>query len=314
VNTRTLDDINQSDIGGSMMSSFNRWVSRTGSSWGIKIFKKHHTLLNSMYWSYVPTSSYCNYLYRQNEKENLMGTTCELLHISGTDAHRVDNKLEDWKRNNKEFDNWTRLNSLVALLSYFEVYLSSAVMLSLESDPGLNFKTSKVVDGMKIIKTNSQFTFDFKHVAAKITKGEWNQRIAAFVDVFGSVPQIIIDHTNQLERMRKLRNNVAHAFGREIEKAQTRGLIEILEMDKLSLESLKKYMQIIHDIAYEIDKQLLSNHIGSYEVLYYYHQIQSNLPRIGKEVALRKELNRIGVNGTCNEEYCMELIKYYENL
>lgn len=296
------------------MSIFNRWESRTGSSWGIRIFKKHHTLLNSMYWSYVPTSSYCNYLYRENERDNSAETTCELLHISGADAHRVDNKLDDWKKNYREFDNWTRLNSLVALLSYFEVYLSSVVMLSLESDPGLNFKTSKVIDGMKIIKANGQFAFDFRQIAAKITKGEWNQRIAAFKDVFGSAPQKLVDHIYQLERMRRLRNNVAHAFGREIEKAQTRGLVEILEMDKLSLESLKKYMQIIHDIAYEIDKQLIRDHIGSYEVLYYYHQIQNELPRMGKEVALRKELNRVGVNGTCNEEYCMELIKYYESL
>lgn len=296
------------------MNEFDRWTSKSGSSWVLKLFKKHHTLLNSMYWSYIPTSSYCNYMYRQNEKNQTSKTISELLHISGVDSHRVENKLENWDKSFKEFDNWTRLNALVALLSYFEVYLSSIVTLSLESDPGLNFKTTKVIDGMMIVKSNSKFTVDFKNVAEKITKGEWPQRIAAFREVFGTVPQKIIDYTKQLERMRKLRNNVAHAFGREIEKAQARGLIEILEMDKLSLDALKKYMQIINDIVYDIDQQLVTNHIGSYEVLFYYHQINEQLPSINKEVALRKELNRIGINGTCNEQYCRELIDYYDGL
>jgi len=296
------------------MSDFNRWGNRTGNSWVLRIFKQHHTLLNSMYWSYVPTSSYCNYLFRQNEKDGEIKTTSQLLHLSGSDSHRVENRLEDWRQSIKEFDNWTRLNSLVALLSYFEVYLSSIVMLSLESDPGLHFKTSKIIDGMKIVKSNSQFTFDFKHVAEKITKGDWSQRIAAFQEVFGTVPQKIINHTKQLERMRKLRNNVAHAFGREIEKAQERGLTKILDMDKLSLDSLKKYMQIISDIVYEIDNQLVSNHIGSYEVLFYYHKIHHELPKSNREVALRKKLNGIGINGTCNEAYCKELINYYDSL
>ncbi|MGU3470745.1 HEPN domain-containing protein [Paenibacillus sp. D51F] len=296
------------------MPEFERWGNRTGNSWVLRIFKQHHTLLNSMYWSYVPTSSYCNYLYRQNEKLKTASTTSQLLHLSGTDSHRVENKLEDWNKSIKEFDNWTRLNSLVALLSYFEVYLSSIVMLSLESDPGLHFKTSKIIDGMKIVKSNSRFTFDFKHVAEKITKGDWSQRIAAFREVFGTVPQIIVNNTKQLERMRKLRNNVAHAFGREIEKAQERGITQILDMDKLSLDSLKKYMQIISDIVYEIDNQLVNNHIGSYEVLFYYHNIQGQLPNTNRELALRKKLNSIGINGTCGEGYCKELIRYYDSL
>lgn len=255
--------------------------------------------------------SYVDYIYRNNSQAR---TTQQLLHASGEDAHRVNSELEGWRADLKEFDNWTRLNALVALLSYFEVYLSSVVSLAIESDPGLMFNTSRVIDGIAILKRKAKRDYSFYHVSETITKGEWQQRKAAYEKTFGDVPEILADSIKELDCMRRIRNNIAHAFGRDINKAQARGIFEVLEIERLSLKRLKRYMELVGNIAKAIDNHLVSNHIGDYEAVFYYHQIKEELPIINKPVELRKRLNRIGINSTCNEEYCNELISYYNSL
>lgn len=294
-----------------MEMEFDRWRSKSGTTWVQKIFKKHHTLLNSLYWSYIPVASYGDYLYRNNDK---VGTTQELFHASGEDAHRIDSDLDQWYTHAKDFENWTRLNALVALTSNFEVYLSSVVSLAIESDPGLVFETSRVIDGLTLLKKNNQKGYSFYHISETITKGDWWKRTTAFKKTFGSIPKILEDNIGELDKIRILRNNITHAFGREIEKAQARGVIEVLEMERLSLIRLKKYMNMIERIVKEIDNQLVENHIGDYETVYYFHQIKDSLPEERKFVALRKNLNALGINGTCNEQYCIELVDYYNKI
>ena len=66
--------------------------------------------------------------------------------------------------------------------------------------------------------------------------------------------------------MRKIRNNVAHAFGRDIDKTRARETVEMLPIERLSEERLQKYMELIRKISKAIDNQLLNNHIGEFEL------------------------------------------------
>jgi hypothetical protein len=290
---------------------FDRWKSKSGTTWAFKLFKEHHTILNSMYWSYIPVRSCADYMYRNNSDAQ---TTQELFHASGEDAHRINDNLKGWRENLKEFDNWTRLNALVALLSYFEVYLSSVVSLAIESDPGLMFNTSRVIDGITILKRKAEKDYSFYHISETITKGEWKQRKTAYEKTFGNVPKILADSVTELDHMRVIRNNIAHAFGRDIKKAQARGIFKALEIERLSLKRLKRYLELVGGIAKAVDNHLVSNHIGDYDAIFYYHQIKQELPPLSKAVTLRKKLNSIGINSTCNEDYCTELISYYDSI
>jgi len=104
--------------------------------------------------------------------------------------------------------------------------------------------------------------------------GEWSKRRKRFKQIFGSAPQELTTYEKDLETLRNIRNSVAHSFGRDIEKSRSRNQTDILEIQRISLKTLQKYMSVIRTVAKSIDEQLLSNHIGDYEAIFYYHEIK----------------------------------------
>lgn len=294
--------------------SFNRWDSQPNSTtWPYKVFMQHHKLLNDLYWSQVPTYEYVKYLYLH--KNSSIENTYNLLKVSpnAPDARFVREDTEVWFHDINEFMNWTRLNCLVAINSYLEIYVSSVVTLALDSDRGNIFGLSQQVDGFKTVKDNlknKKYEEIKNGIVTDITKGEWTKRIAKFKEVFHAVPPSLKKHVKELERIRILRNNVAHAFGRNIDQSRETNLTSPLSIERLAHETLKKYMKIIRIIVREIDQLLLKNHIGEYEALYCYHTNKFNLNLKPK---LLKEL----LQPTCglrSTKFCAELINYYNRL
>ena len=79
---------------------------------------------------------------------------------------------------------------------------------------------------------------------------------------------------------------------------------------------LLKYLGVISKSAAAIDKYLLNEVIGNFELLHYYHlwKSQPRHPRdasYGNVRALQRSFNR-ELMGTFSIEFCDELVKYYD--
>ena len=293
--------------------SFKRWDSLDQYSYVYRLFVKHHTDMNSLYWAHVPSSGFTQGTFRRAIKEDPSLTTQKVFHLSGANAFRVNSDLNGFSKDLNEFDNWTRLNTLVAVLSYFETYLSSVVSLAIESDLGLLYSIPKKIDGVMVLKHGGQEEYSFFNKSEEVTKGEWSQRASNFEKIFNSVPAIITDNISSLERMRKLRNNVAHAFGRDICETRARETMDILPMARLAEKTLQKYMELILNIAKAVDNQLFSNHIGEYELIHYYHRNKEKFSGKSEEKAFKDEINKLYIQ-VRGSDFCRELITYYKGL
>ncbi len=292
---------------------FDRWLSEDSYTHAYRLFNKHHTLMNSIYWSYAPVFAYTQSLYSTEKGNGVERSTHQMFNLKGLDSDRVPHRLGDWSKSLKEFDNWTRLNALVSLSAYFEIYLSSVVSLAIESDLGLLYSVPRLIDGVKIIKYGNEENYSFFDKSQGITKGEWSKRRSNFVALFGSAPDELTKHEGTLENIRKIRNNMAHAFGRDIDISRSRKTISILEMDRVSIKRLQEYMGIIREVARAVDNQLLRNHIGQFETLYFYHQVKNGLNNSNKLKDFKKKLNSLLVKNK-SIKYCKDLIEFYDNL
>lgn len=300
---------------------FRRWEAREPTTWVFQVFQKHNKELSLMYISHIASQEY---VYR-----NLKGTGAHWKdtpnsHFCFNDEvyERTFENLKSWSDSYNNFDNWVNLNSIMAMSSNLETYISTIVKLALESDVGVLFGASRRIDGIEILKHGRHQPFDFEDKLVSCTKGEWDSRINAFKRIFGSAPEILIDNVSALERLRKLRNNVGHAFGRDLKESRNHDAIDISDMEKLGRKKTIKYQKLIFGISKSIDKQLLNSHIGEYQVLYFYHNLRSALKhddsiknrKLGNHVAvLKKKIGNFGAEPV-GKQFCRELIEYYEAL
>lgn len=293
---------------------FDRWSSTYPHSWQYKVFLQYNSELRRFYFSNYNARQF---VFSQLKKE---GATKESK-ISQFFRMR-DNALTEkqWAQNYNDFENWTLLNAAMALSSYFETYLSSAIMLSIESDPGLLLGASKSVDGAKLMKYGQFKKKDFDKEAEGCTKGEWPLRISNLEKLFGTMPLSITTNISELEKLRKLRNNVAHAFGRDIDKSRLYNVSQTIPMERLSFERFSKWQHIIEKIVMDVDAIFVKNHIGSFQPLMVYHQIYTESDKatdtksIGERVKkLKRQLGR-DIDRKYGKTYCRTLVNYYEHL
>jgi len=300
--------------------SFERWKSRETSTWAFQVFQKYNKELSRMYISHIASREF---VYRNLGKTATMADPIEK-HFNfkdETQEHTFDN-VESWSNSYNDFDNWVNLNSIMAVSSNLETYMSTVIKLALESDVGTLFGTSRRIDGIEIIKHGGSQPFNFDDKLMSCTKGEWGSRINAYEKIFRSAPGILTDNVSALEKLRKLRNNVGHAFGRDIEGSRNHDVIDISEIKKLKREKALEYQKLIFGISKAIDKQLLANHIGEYQTIYFYHNLRPTLNqddqvyerKLGNHVAeLKKGIGRFGA-AKVGKKFCKELITYYEEL
>ncbi|MBP7610109.1 MAG: hypothetical protein KA760_11465 [Steroidobacteraceae bacterium] len=246
--------------------SFQRWQCAWPRSWPYALFKKHHTELNHLYWSNVVAASHA---VSSAAKGGHTDPIASILAVPAANAHRVNFTVGSWQGRFKEFENWTRLNALVALTGYLETYLYSIATLALMSDPGLLISSTQAVDGIVLVKRNA--LPDFTPHLTSLIKGEWSSRVNAYKRIFGHVPMIVTNSVTELDTMRKLRNGVGHSFGRMIDEYRNHLLMKPLKVQRLSEERLQKWLGIVEDCVNSIEEHLRINHVGAIEVLLNYH-------------------------------------------
>lgn len=218
-----------------------------------------------------------------------------------------------WLRSYKNFSNWTRLGALVGLTGYFEVYLRTVSALALESDPGVEYGRSGAVDGAVFLKYGGNW--DKSKSVESIVHGEWSGRISAYNRLFGQVPAELSGAVGQLEKIRKMRNGVAHKFGRDIGAYTQRCCPSPDPLARLSERRMKDWMGLLDDVVEAVDLHLTSRHIGDYELLWYFHdwkrkQWQSNSDLVR---SFKKSVARVLGNGP-SMSYCRSVVTHYNSL
>ena len=169
---------------------------------------------------------------------------------------------------------------------------------------------------MGLSKKGGRKNIFLAEVIVNITKGDWNSRINSFKKYFGTIPRTLHNQIGKLEKIRIMRNNLGHAFGRDIRDSRNHEVKKTKPMEILSDIRLKIYQKAIWTSAKSIDRFLLKNHIGEYQAVAFYHRIYDELNhdvhQSERAIILKKRLGAFGdVSG---KDYCKGLVNYYERI
>lgn len=295
---------------------FDRWNPREKSTWVFRIFKKHNIELLRMFTAFENSHSYT---YANLAKNGAKWTDLPTTHFTFMRplSYEQFDDLKDWSNGFNDLENWINLSTLVAISSNLETYLATVVPLALASDIGTLYGTSRKIDGVEILKHGHAKAFDFEDHVVACTKGNWSARLAAYERLFGRSPKAFSSNISALEKIRAIRNNVAHAFGRDIEASRNQQEVKTLPIEKLSRDSLLKLQKAVWVVAKSIDIHLHRFHIGEYQALVFYHGMYPSLrkdvhPSI-RAIALKKQIGGFGAT-PAGKEYCKGLVQYYESL
>lgn len=296
--------------------TFQRWKSRSKSSWAWRVFKKHSLELYRMYASFDSGKRYA-YKKLKSDQANWSDDTDKHFTFQRSREADLFSDLKDWSNACNDLENWINLNALVAISSNLETFMATIIGLALESDVGTIYGFSQKIDGIEILKNGKANPFDHSAAIMACTKNDWGARLSAYERYFGQCPAYLKSKISELERIRILRNSVAHAFGRDISASRKAGELTTLPIERLPRESFHKLQAVVWRSAKAIDAHLNNFHIGEYQSLLFYHKIY---PELNKDlhpsmraIALKKRLGWHG-DEPAGKEFCKGLVEYYEGL
>lgn len=293
------------------LAPLERWKPRMESTWALRTFKQYDCEFKRLFASF---NSAKKYTYSHLKQDGAVYTDQAAKYLATRNTKLT---IKNWSDDFNLFDNWVRLNLLMSICSYFETYMSSVIAESIESDPGLIFGCYHDIDGIALLKKGHKVSkIELNNKITECVKGDWNSRMSNLQKLYGQVPELMSKNISLLEKIRKLRNEVGHAFGRDIEQSKNYEIIKISAMHKLSAVTFLKYHKFLYDIARSLDLFLLNNHIGNYEPLFYLHNIYEtikNLDKGEKMIAFKKSMGS-EINGQFSKDFCRQIIVYYENL
>ena len=297
-----------------MAVTFNRWSSTQAYSWPFRVFKQYYEEQNLMYWSSIGT---CNYIYHAMKADGLTWETdpTDILSIS---KNKYNFKtLREWSNGNNLSQVWSRLNFTMSLSAIFETYLSTIIALAIESDPGVLIHAPNSVDGTKFLKEQGFPRRLYDSSITGITTGIWSKRLSALSTLFNFDFPVLSNHLDILEKLRRKRNSVGHAYGRDISKSRQFLIHEKQPVEGVSNKNLLLFYGAVFKVAKEIDRYLLKNHIGEYQMILAYHNfLKANKPAgftNDKAYAFSKHLGKLSPRAV-TRKYCVELANHYESI
>ncbi len=297
-------------------AQFDRWKPREKSTWVYRVFKQHNTELLRMYTAFDNSHKFT---YKHLSASNASLSDFPSIHFNYQTRKEFElfSDIGDWSKAFNDLENWVNLNALVTISSNFETYLATVIPLALSSDVGILYGFSHKLDGIEVLKKGNSKSLNFENIVTDCTKGVWSSRHSAYEKAFGRTPHIFSNSISELDAIRRLRNEVAHAFGRDIEESRNHQEIKKLKIKKLSREKLLKYLSLVWKIVKSIDDQLHNLHIGEYQTVLFYHEIFSELNHDAhpsdRAVILKKRIGHFGVE-PAGKEFCKGLVNYYESL
>lgn len=293
--------------------NFDRWSPIHPHSFPYRIFKCYDNDLMGMITSFESSKGY-TYGHLK-----LDGATWESkAYDFGLMKDNKTRTISQWSINYSEFENWLRLSWLMSLCSYFETYLACIIKECIESDPGLLIAAPHIIDGISYKKQGKTILRreDLDLHIRNCTKGDWLSRVTHMSLLFGSIPPIVNDSISNLERIRKIRNDFGHAFGRDIQSCQDYFTIVKSPISRLSKDRFNKYHALIVKIVKIIDEYLKQQHIGNYEPLLQYHSMYDKIKGLEKGYRANELKNSLHTdkNTAYNKEFCRGIVLYYDNL
>lgn len=273
-----------------------------------QLFRRHHTHFNAAFWAYAASHRHA---YSATKGSDARDPASSIFGYASQNR-RLNVDLGTWGRNFDHFDRWSRHASVLAIAGYLEMFLAQTCSTALESCPAIILGGTREVDGLGLLKTRTDYGF-FDRVEP-IIRGSWQSRIAAYKKLFGVCP--FDGEVAELERLRKVRNNAGHCFGRDIERLQRTESALVESLGKISDDRLVKFLALAERVAVGVEKQLGAAYVGAFELLRLYH---TSRPKIRQIVGRREQADVFSklVNGTigspCGKDYGEALIAAYEN-
>lgn len=290
---------------------FDRWKHYSPTSGPFKVYKQYYTELNLYYWSSYSVHKLAYKGLKSMGADWSTDPGSVLLLPAGN--HSFDS-LRKWSSSFDASQVWTRLQALLSMASILETYIDTIASLAIESDPGVLINASRSMDGISLIKRKR---IEHEIISSRVmflTKGTWNERFSAFDSLFGNHPNELDSFIEDLEGIRRKRNSVGHAFGRDIEQSRRYDEFTPLPIDGISEERLLHYFDIMFQVAQIIDKYLLEKSIGGFEPLFAYHLfINKNKGKrwnsFEKESYFKRDYNKSKT--PLGDAYIKELIQFY---
>jgi len=298
------------------MPPLRREAPWTGRSLAFLVFRQQFSELNAQFWGGVPEELLATRFFNQFE------SSTDFSKALGVDAAKwksIANSVEEFE---KKFDlhrQWSTLLTLILLTSCFERYISWIAKAAVISDPLLSPGFPKRVDGAMLLKYGHTIPVDIKG----LTTGDWSSRVSRYKELFGFAPKQLIDSIGELERIRKMRNRIAHGFGVIEDRYIPIGTAVSV---KLSEERLMKWFGVANTAADSIDRHLREKFVGDFETIELFNSWKTepfallkqssidvekrymNTPR-GFEKFLGKYVSR-----SPGSEYCRSLDVFYRSL
>ena len=294
------------------VQEFSRNIPIAERTFALRAFNEHETEINRHYWSFQVSSEFSSYHARKEKKTDPSSSTAGVFQASGPDARRIPKTVTEWLDAKDDLENWLRLSATVSASAYLETYMRQVVRCALMSSPLCRYGAQQSLDGTVLLKSGKELPFKWE--VESVTSNTWPARAEAFKSLFGSVPTLLTNNLNIMERIRKLRNNFAHGFGRDLD-ALPPSNSSSGRSDRLSATVFIKYIGVISKVAASIDKLLLTEFIGNFEYVYFYHCWRTR-EREGKEAtytesrALQHAFNQ-DAKRSLGPKFCQGLIAFY---
>lgn len=216
-------------------------------------------------------------------------------------TERVGQSTSDLVSELQSSRRWARFSGLFLATSALERYIAAAATAAQESDPLLIPGFPKRIEGVTLKKYGAQFAgIDTR----PLVEGEWTARVAAFKRTFSQVPAVLEDNLGELEKIRRLRNAVAHdfAFDEPAQITPSALLIagvrrERLPKRGLSHERFLAWLALLNSISKDVDAFLCSEYVGAYELISAKLDWQAAPDRYEKSLGITVDGHRRGLEG-----------------
>ena len=128
---------------------FDRMKRFGGSTLAWRLFKRHHTHFNDIYWANRAASVFAFGATRPFHRTDPATT---LFSLPGN-SQRLPATLGSWADQFSDFQKWAQLASVVAICGYLETYMAQVATAALESSPALLFGGGTGIDGVGLLKS-----------------------------------------------------------------------------------------------------------------------------------------------------------------
>jgi hypothetical protein len=249
---------------------YNREKGLYNSSLALLRFRSDQGEVNQFYW----TGSAANELLGFTLKSH-PGNLDPMTALSAPTKfeRHLGHEISELQQRVKGEARWRRLLTVVLLASAFERYMVAVATAASSSDPTLEAGFPKKVDGALLLKYNLRLE---RPKLEGLVKGTWSTRLAAYRKLFGYVPKDLAALESSLERLRQLRNGIAHDFGLAPSGLYSQldvvlGARRDVALDKRKLRASDKaviaWLQDVGAAATAIDRQLTQEFIGGFELI-----------------------------------------------